>query len=64
VVDDVLVQADCAGIIHAWDVADTTIEPAKLWTITLPWCVESTPAVWDGQIIVGHRRGELIALSD
>lgn len=64
VVDDVLIQADCAGILHAWDVADTNRAPIKLWTITLPWCVESTPAVWDGQIIVGHRRGELWAISD
>ena len=64
VVDDVLIQADCSGILHAWDVADTSRAPQKLWTIGLPWCVESTPAVWEGQIFVGHRRGELWAISD
>ena len=64
VVDDVLIQADCTGVLHAWDVADTSQAPTKLWTIGLPWCVESTPAVWDGQIFVGHRRGELWAIAD
>ncbi len=64
VVDDVLIQADCAGNIHAWDVADTTIDPVKMWQITLPWCIESTPAVWDGQIVVGHRRGEIWSIGD
>lgn len=63
VVDDVLIQADCSGVIHAWDVADTSVAPTKLWTIGLPWCIESTPAVWDGQIFVGHRRGELWAIN-
>lgn len=64
VVDDVLIQADCSGVLHAWDVSDTTVAPSKLWTIGLPWCVESTPAVWDGQIFVGHRRGEVWAIAD
>ena len=63
VVDDVLIQADCSGVIQAWDVADTSVAPTKLWTIGLPWCIESTPAVWDGQIFVGHRRGELWAIN-
>ena len=63
VVDDVLIQADCSGVIHAWDVADTSRAPQKLWTIGLPWCIESTPAVWDGQIFVGHRRGEFWAIN-
>lgn len=64
VVDDVLIQADCAGKISAWDVADTARDPQPLWNITLPWCVESTPAVWEGQIFVGHRRGEFWAIGD
>ena len=63
VVDDVLIQADCSGVIHAWDVTDTSRAPQKLWTIGLPWCIESTPAVWDGQIFVGHRRGEFWAIN-
>ena len=64
VVDDVLIQADCSGFLRAWDVADTARDPRALWTIGLPWCIESTPAVWDGQIFVGHRRGEVWAIGD
>jgi len=62
VVDDVLIQADCAGVIHAFDVSNTRRNPPELWAIGLPWCVESTPAVWDGAIYVGHRRGEIWAI--
>lgn len=64
VVDDVLIQADCAGLIHAYDVSDTSIRPPELWAIGLPWCIESTPAVWDGGIYVGHRRGEIWGIAD
>lgn len=64
VVDEVLIQADCAGVIHAYDVSDTTVEPPELWVVQLPWCVESTPAVFDGLIVVGHRHGEVIAMAD
>lgn len=64
VVDNVLLQADCAGFINAWDVSDTTRQPEQLWSLALPWCIESTPAVWDGLIVVGHRRGEVVALRD
>lgn len=64
VVDDVLIQADCAGNLNAWDVSDTQADPVPVWKIALPWCVESTPAVWDGQIFVGHRRGEVWAIGE
>lgn len=64
VVDDVLLQADCDGHIHAFDLTDTTIEPPELWTVDLGACVESTPAVWDGRIIVGTRGGQVFMLSD
>jgi outer membrane protein assembly factor BamB len=64
IVDDVLIQADCEGFIRAYDLSDTSIEPPELWGIPLPWCVESTPTVWDGVIYVGHRRGEFWAISD
>lgn len=64
VVDEVLIQADCGGVIHAYDVSDTTVEPPELWVVQLPWCVESTPVVFDGLIVVGHRHGEVIAMAD
>ncbi len=64
VVDDVLVQGDCEGGLHAFDVSDTTIEPPNLWTMQLEGCIESTPAVWQGQIFVGTRSGTFYAISD
>ncbi|MDA9913219.1 PQQ-binding-like beta-propeller repeat protein [Candidatus Nanopelagicales bacterium] len=63
VVDDVLVIGDCAGDLHAYDVADTTVDPAKLWTISLGGCIESTPAIWDGGIYLGTRDGGVFGLS-
>jgi outer membrane protein assembly factor BamB len=57
VVDDVLIQGDCNGVLHAYDVADTTVRPPELWAIELGGCIESTPAVWRGQIFVGTRSG-------
>lgn len=64
VVDDVLVQGDCAGVLHGFDVSDTTAEPPELWSVTLSGCIESTPAVWDGRIYVGTRGGFVHALAD
>lgn len=64
VVDGVLLQGDCAGVLHAYDLADTTVEPPELWSVHLGGCIESTPAVWDGRIFVGTRGGRLHALAD
>ena len=64
VVDDVLIQGDCQGGLHAFDVSDTTIEPPKLWDLQLEGCIESTPAVWDGQLFVGSRTGTFYAVGD
>jgi WD40 repeat protein len=63
VVDDVLLIGDCAGDLHAYDVADTTVAPKPLWTVTLGGCVESTPAVWRGTIYVGTRAGGVHAIA-
>jgi outer membrane protein assembly factor BamB len=57
VVDDVLIQGDCNGVLHAYDVSDTTVLPPEIWSIELGGCIESTPAVWRGQIFVGTRAG-------
>jgi hypothetical protein len=64
IVDDTLIQADCGGTVWAFDVADTMAEPRQLWSIALGSCIESTPAVWDGRIIVGTRAGQVHMLSD
>jgi hypothetical protein len=62
VVDDVLVIGDCAGDLHAYDVADTTKDPTQLWKISLGGCIESTPAIWDGGIYIGTRDGGVFGL--
>jgi WD40 repeat protein len=57
VVDDTLLIGDCAGAMHAYDVADTTKPPRPLWTVPVGGCVESTPAVWRGTLYFGTRAG-------
>jgi outer membrane protein assembly factor BamB len=64
VVDDVLLQGDCDGVLHAYDVSDTTVQPRELWTVELGGCIESTPAVWNDRIFVGTRGGRFFAVGD
>jgi outer membrane protein assembly factor BamB len=64
VVDDVLIQGDCNGVLHAYDVSDTRVDPPEVWRVTLGGCIESTPAVWKGWIYVGTRGGYLHAVID
>ncbi len=64
IVDDVLIQGDCNGILHGFDVSDTSVEPVELWSVSLGGCIESTPAVWDGGIYVGTRAGRFHAMAD
>lgn len=62
VVDDVLLMGDCVGGLHAYDVSDTAVDPPLLWTKELGGCIEATPAVWGGRILVGTRSGALFSL--
>ena len=64
VVDDVLIQGDCNGVLHAYDVSDPGVDPPELWTVELGGCIESTPAVWNGRIYVGTRAGRFFAIGD
>ena len=64
IVDDVLIQGDCSGVLHGYDVSDTSAAPRELWNVTLEGCIESTPAVWNGRIFVGTRAGRFYALGD
>ncbi len=68
VVDGTLIQGDCAGSLHAFDLAGRPpgagSPPVEEWSAYLGGCIESTPAVWDGQIFVGTRVGRFFALSD
>lgn len=58
----VLLQGDCEGVLHAFDVQDERREPPKLWSLRLGGCIEATPAVWRGRIWVGTRGGALYAI--
>jgi outer membrane protein assembly factor BamB len=64
VIDDTLVQGDCEGGLHAYDLSDTSAAPPELWTVELEGCIESTPAVWQGRIFVGTRGGLFYAIGD
>jgi outer membrane protein assembly factor BamB len=62
VVDGVLLQGDCAGVLHAYDVSRQRVRPRELWQIDLGGCIEATPAVWRGRVYIGTRGGALYAL--
>ncbi len=62
VADGVLVQGDCDGVLHAFDVRDEGRRPRELWSIRLGGCIEATPAVWQGRIYVGTRGGAVYAV--
>ena len=64
IVDDTLIQGDCEGGLHAYDVSDTTVAPPELWSVSLEGCIESTPAVWKGRLFVGARGGRFYAIGD
>lgn len=64
IVDDVLIQGDCSGVLHAYDLSDTSTAPPELWSVQLEGCIESTPAVWKGRLFVGTRGGRFYAIGD
>jgi outer membrane protein assembly factor BamB len=64
VVDGVLVQGDCGGVLHAYDLRDGRSDPPELWHVALGGCIEATPTVWRGRIYVGTRAGVFYALGD
>jgi outer membrane protein assembly factor BamB len=64
IVDDTLIQGDCEGGLHAYDLSDTSSKPPELWSVQLEGCIESTPAVWKGRVFVGARGGRFYAIGD
>lgn len=64
IVDGVWLQGDCGGVLHAYDVRNTAVDPPELWQVPLGGCIESTPAVWKGRVYVGTRGGFVYALGD
>jgi outer membrane protein assembly factor BamB len=59
-----LLQGDCDGMLHAYDVSDESRRPRELWTVKLEGCIEATPAVWKGKIFLGTRGGAMYAIGD
>lgn len=64
IVDDVLVQGDCGGRLHGFDVSQTATAPTELWSTPVGGCIESTPVVWKGRIWVGTRSGFFHLIAD
>jgi outer membrane protein assembly factor BamB len=63
-VDDVLLQGDCDGKLHAFDISNPRREPPELWSLSLGSCIESTPSVLEGMIWVGTRGGGIYGIGD
>lgn len=64
VIDDILVQGDCLGFLHGFDLSDTSQPPPELWSTPVGGCIESTPVVWEGRIWVGTRGGFFHMIAD
>jgi hypothetical protein len=64
IIGDTLVQGDCQGYLHGFDISDTSVAPVELWSAVVGGCIESTPVVWDGRIWVGTRGGYFHMLAD
>ncbi len=58
VIDDELLIGSCDGYLKNYSLTDPT-KPSLLWSYKLGngSCIESTPAIWQGQIFVGSRDG-------
>ena len=65
VVDNVLIEGDCTGVLHAYDVSREGVRPPQLWSLKVDsGCIESTPAVWRNWIWVGTRGGAMFGISE
>jgi outer membrane protein assembly factor BamB len=62
IVDNVLIQGDCAGVLHGYDATNLRVQPPELWAVDLGGCIEATPAVWKGSIYVATRGGRMFAM--
>jgi hypothetical protein len=66
VVDKTLIVGDTYGVLRAWDVSDTRVDPPLVWEYKVPGgsALESTPAVWKGKIFLGSRDGYFYCFGD
>jgi len=62
VVDDVLLLGDCAGGFHAFDLQPGGVEATERWSVDLGGCIEATPVVWKGRVLIGSRDGALYSI--
>ena len=65
VVDDQLLVGTCTGKLNRYTLRNPA-KPKKVWSFKIPsgGCVESTPAVWKGNIYVGNRDGYFYAIGE
>ncbi len=64
VVDDVLVMGNCSGVLRAFDLQGRD-RPIERWALPLDQnCIEATPAVWDGWIVIGTRSGRVYGVAE
>jgi len=65
VVDDQLIVANCSGQIFNYDVSNPR-RPIRKWEFQIPSgsCIEATPVIWEGRILVGSRDGYVYALGE
>ena len=63
-IGDVLIEGDCGGTLHAFDISRPYREPPELWSLSLGSCIESTPTVLEGMIWVGTRGGAVYGIGD
>jgi PQQ enzyme-like repeat protein len=63
-IDDVLLEGDCGGTLHAFDISRPFREPPERWSLSLGSCIESTPSVFDDMIWVGTRGGAIYGIGD
>ena len=63
-VDDTLIVGKCIpGGLQAYSLADPR-RPVPVWHLPAGGCIESTPAVYGGLIVVGARDGYLYGFGD
>lgn len=61
-IENSLIIASCRGIVYNFDISNDKLQ--EIWQKQIPGgsCIESTPAIWNGQIIFGSRDGYIYSI--